>query len=133
MKEFAIRLEKGADLKASIESICLENKIDTAIVLSGVGCLKKAHIRLAKALNEIEVDDGFEIVSLTGTVAKGQAHLHISLADDIGNVFGGHLLKGCIINTTCELVFGVLQEYTSERVLDNNTGYKEIIFNKKEG
>ena len=132
MREFAIRLQRGTDLKTSIEKICVENDFNSAIVLCAVGCLKKVHIRLAKALQEIEVEDGFEIVSLMGTISKGKAHLHISLADDIGNVFGGHLKEGSIIDTTCELVLGILEDYQSKRIFDDNTGYDEIVFRKKD-
>ena len=131
MKEFAIRLVRGADLKASIEKECIDNNINTAIVLSGVGCVSKAKFRLAKAINSLEVDEDFEIVSLNGTISNGQAHIHIALSDEIGNVIGGHLLEGCIINTTCELVLGVLEEYESIREFDDNTGYDEIVFRKK--
>ena len=132
MKEFAIRLLRGSDLKASIEKICLDENIDTAVVLSAVGCLYRVHIRLAKAIEEIEVEDGFEIVSLNGSISKGKAHLHISLADDIGNVFGGHLKDGCLVDTTVELVLGILEEYQSERSYDEKTGYDEIAFRKKD-
>ncbi|MBR0462022.1 MAG: DNA-binding protein [Erysipelotrichaceae bacterium] len=131
MKEFCHRLTRGADLKESIEGICRDNGFDTAVVLSAVGCLSKTHVRLAKAINEVEVEEDFEIVSLTGTVSKGEAHLHISLSDEIGNVFGGHLKEGCIVNTTCELVLGVLEEYGSKREFDRETGYDEIIFEKE--
>ena len=132
MKEFAIRLKKGADLKKEISRICLDNGFDTAIVLSAVGCVDRVKIRLAKAINYLEVDEDFEIVSLTGTVSKGKCHFHISLADEIGNVIGGHLSEGTIINTTCELVLGVLEECESKREFDDSTGYDEIVFRKKD-
>ena len=77
------------------------------------------------------MEEDFEIVSLTGTVSKGEAHLHISLADEIGNVFGGHLMEGCIVNTTCELVLGILEGYGSKREYDKATGYDEIVFKKR--
>lgn len=128
MKELCIRLKKGSDIKTSIEKICKENDIDTAIVLSSVGSIYKAKIRLAKAINILEVEENFEIVSLTGTISNGEAHLHISLADELGNVIGGHLKDGCIVDTTLELVLGVLEDYHSKRVFDENTGYKEIEF-----
>ena len=131
MKELAVRLKKGEDLKLSIEALCKENKADTAVVLSGVGCLYKARIRMAKAESFFEADDDFEIVSLTGTVSKGKAHIHFSLSDSKGRVVGGHLSEGCLINTTCELVLGVLEEYKSQRVFDEKTGYDEIIFEKE--
>ncbi len=132
MKELAVRLKKGDDLGSSIESLCKENDIDTAAVLSGVGCLYKVKIRLAKAEAFLEKEDDYEIVSLTGTVSKGKAHIHIALSDQHGNLIGGHLSQGCLVNTTCELVLGVLEEYISERVYDEQTGYDEIVF-KKEG
>ena len=132
MKEYAIRLTKGADLKKEISKICLENGFDTVIVLSAVGSINKVKIRLAKAINHLEVEEDFEIVSLIGTVSKGKSHLHISLADEIGNVIGGHLSEGTIINTTCELVLGILEEYESKREFDNSTGYDEIVFGKKD-
>lgn len=131
MREFAIRLKKGTDLKEEIAKICLENNINTAIVLSAVGCVDKAKIRLAKAINYLEVEEDFEIVSLNGTISNGIPHLHISLADEIGNVIGGHLCNGTIVNTTVELVLGVLEEYESRRIYDDSTGYDEITFRKK--
>ena len=132
MKEFAIRLKNGDDLKKKLEEICLENHFNTAIVLSAVGSLKKAHIRLAGAKSEIESEEDFEIVSLNGTISNGKAHLHISLSDEISNCIGGHLKEGSLINTTCEIVLGILEEYTSQRSYDETTGYEEIYF-KKEG
>ena len=121
MREFALRLTKGDDLRASIEKACLENNFNTAIILSGVGCLYEVRIRLAKALEYMENKEDYEIVSLTGTVSKGKAHIHISLSDDTGKTIGGHLEKGCLVNTTCELVLGVLEEYVSDRSFDRDT------------
>lgn len=128
MKEIAFRLHKGDDLKGSIEEKCTQLKIDTAIVLSAVGCVYEVQIRLADASRHLHLHRDHEIVSLTGTISKGKAHLHISLSDDEGHCIGGHLEKGCLINTTCEVVLASLEDYVSERVFDEDTGYKEIVF-----
>lgn len=133
MKELALRLRKGQDLRASIEKICIDNNINTAVILSGVGSVYEAYIRLANASDYLSKKQELEIVSLTGTISKGNAHLHISLSDETGNVCGGHLEKGCLVYTTCELVLGVLEEYESDRLFDEDTGYDEIVFNRKEG
>lgn len=130
MRELAFRLKKGDDLKVCIEDMC--KGINTAVVLSGVGCVYHAHIRLAKAVDYFDADQDYEIVSLTGTISNGSAHIHISLSDDKGNVIGGHLEKGCLINTTCEIVLGILEEYSSKREFDPNTGYDEIEFTKEQ-
>ena len=128
MKEIPFRLRKGDDLRRCIEEKCLQHKIDTAIVLSAVGCVYELEIRLADAAKHLHLVRDHEIVSLTGTVSKGKTHLHISLSDDEGHCLGGHLAYGCLINTTCEIVLGVLESYVSERVFDKDTGYDEICF-----
>ena len=130
MKEMAVRLKRGEDLKERMEDICLTNGIDTAVVLTGVGCVYQAKIRLAGGESFYENKENYEIVSLTGTISKGHAHVHISLADISGKAIGGHLCKGCMIDTTCELVLGILEEYESKRVYDPDTGYDEIEFEK---
>lgn len=129
MKELAFRLTRGQDLKKGILEHC-EN-INTAVLLSAVGSLSHLKIRLAKATQYLEKDDDYEIISMTGTLSNGKAHLHIGVSDDKGNCLGGHLMEGSIVNTTCEVVLGVLEEYESERVFDENTGYDEISFVKK--
>ncbi|MBQ2658146.1 MAG: DNA-binding protein [Erysipelotrichaceae bacterium] len=134
MRELAFRLRRGSDLRQSIEEKCKELSANTAVVLSGVGSLYQARIRLAKATEYLEREEDFEIVSLTGTVSRGKAHIHISLADEKGNCLGGHLEKGCLVNTTCELVLGILEEYETKREFDSESGYDEIVFTRiKEG
>ncbi len=134
MRELAFRLRRGSDLRQSIEEKCKELNVNTAVVLSGVGSLYQARIRLAKATEYLEREEDFEIVSLTGTVSRGKAHIHISLADEKGNCLGGHLERGCLINTTCELVLGILEEYETKREFDPESGYDEIVFTRiKEG
>ena len=128
MRELAFRLRRGDDLRQNIEEKCKEAGINTAVVLSGVGCVYHAKIRLADASKYLEKAEDFEIVSLTGTVSRGKAHIHISLADEKGNCIGGHLEKGCLINTTCELVLGILEEYETKREFDPESGYDEIVF-----
>ena len=131
MRELSCRLKRGSDLKETIEKICIDNNVDTAVILSGVGCLYQVRIRLAKAEGFLEDGNDYEIVSLNGTVSKGQAHIHIALSDETGKTVGGHLSEGCLVNTTCELVMGVLEEYSSERQYDQETCYDEIFFVRK--
>lgn len=131
MKEFAIRLKENEDLKETIEKLCIENNFDTAVVLASIGSIKRLNIRLAKAKSTLDVAEDYEILSLNGTVSKGKSHLHICVSDDKGSCLGGHLLPGTIVNTTCELVLGILEEYESNRSFDENTSFGEIHFIKK--
>lgn len=128
MKHEAIRLTRGSDLKEEIKKL----NIKAGYVASAVGCVTKARIRLADGKTVASWEEPFEIVSLMGTLSEDGPHLHISLADTKGKVIGGHLMDGCIINTTCELVIADLSdEYAFTREFDAETGYDELEINKK--
>ena len=131
MKTYAVRLRRGADLSESIKEFCIENKIKAGVLLSGVGCVTKARVRDASGVNIVEIDKHMEIVSLMGTVSEKRCHLHVSFAKEDLSVIGGHLVSGCKINTTCELVIGEMEEFVYDVEFDEETGYKELIINKR--
>ena len=127
MKTYAVRLRRGADLLQSVECFCTERQIRAGVLLSGVGCVTKARLRDAGGVNIVAVDEPMEIVSLMGTVSEKRCHLHVSFAKKDLSVIGGHLVTGCIINTTCELVIGVLEDCAYDVEFDEETGYDELI------
>ena len=127
MKTYAIRLKRGADLLQSIEEFCIKNEIKAGVVLSGVGWVTKARVRDASGVTIVEIDEHMEIVSLMGTVSEKRCHLHISFSKEDLSVIGGHLVAGCIINTTCELVIGELADYVYDVEFDEETGYNELV------
>ena len=128
MKTHSVRLRRGSDLLRSIESLAQEKKIKAGVVLSGVGCVTKARIRDASGVTIRDINVPCEIVSLDGTVSEKRCHLHLSLAREDLSVIGGHLVEGCIINTTCELVIGELSDVAIDVAFDPETGYDELIF-----
>ena len=127
MKTYAVRLRRGMDLAQSIEAFCVQNSIKAGVLLSGVGCVTKARVRDASGVNIVDIDEHMEIVSLMGTVSEKRCHLHVSFAKEDLSVIGGHLVPGCIINTTCELVIGQLDGYEYDVEFDEETGYKELV------
>ena len=127
MKIYAVRLRRGADLFASIEQFCIEKNIKAGVLLSGVGCVTKAHVRDASGVTIVEIDEPMEIVSLMGTVSAKRCHLHISFSKEDLSVIGGHLVDGCIINTTGELVIGEMEGLEYDVEFDEETGYDELI------
>ena len=127
MKTYAVRLRRGADLLQSIEAFCAEHQIRAGVLLSGVGCVTKASIRDAGGVNIVSIDEAMEIVSLMGTVSEKRCHLHVSFAKEDLSVIGGHLVAGCMINTTCEIVIGELRDYVYDVEFDEETGYDELI------
>ena len=126
MREHVFRLTEGSFLKESLLAYMKENQLHSAVILCGVGCLKHLHIRLAEAKTFIDTDGHYEIVSLMGTLCNESCHIHISVSDIEGHTFGGHLENGNIVNTTCEVVLGELEEYHFSREYDETTGYKEL-------
>ena len=124
----SLRLHRGADLLASIKSLCVQKHIAAGVVLSAVGCISKGRIRDAGGITIREIEDRCEIVSLNGTVSEKRCHLHIALSKEDLTTIGGHLCPGCIINTTCELVIAEIPGTVIEKEFDEETGYDELIF-----
>lgn len=119
------RLKPHEDLKKGIINISKQKKIKSGIIICMVGSLNSATLRMADG-NYKTFKGPFEIVSAEGTISVDGVHVHISISDAEGHVFGGHLSDGCIINTTAEI--GILKsDKTLKRVFDPKTGYKELI------
>ncbi len=132
----AVRIQEGQDLKKFICEYVANKKLKSACVVSAVGSLSKAQIRMAGASPEKQdtrlYEGSFEIVSLIGTIdADGKSHLHISISDDEGSVVGGHLKDGCIIHTTVELVLIADQGLLFTRELDKTTGFDELVIKEQ--
>ena len=121
-------------MKKELESFCQLKNIQAGIIITAVGSLQKAKIRLASSVqtntNEVAelTEERFEIVSMTGTLsAKNGMHVHVAVADANGEVCGGHMLEGCEVFTTCEIVLGECKRFAFERHADVNTGHKELV------
>ena len=128
MKTICKRLHRGDDLLKSIQALAKDQHIGAGVVLSAVGCISKGMVRDASGVTLRQIDAPCEIVSLNGTVSAIRCHLHIALSREDLSTVGGHLVEGCIINTTCELVIGVLDGWESATEFDAETGYDELIF-----
>lgn len=128
MKTVCRRLHRGDDLLLSIRTLCEREKIDAAVVLSAVGCVSRAVLRDAGGVNLRSVDEPCEIVSLNGTASRTRCHLHLALSREDLSAIGGHMMPGCIVNTTCELVLGMLEHMRFDVEQDAQTGYDELIF-----
>lgn len=128
MKIYCSRLTKGMDLKLELERITKNANIGAGILLSSVGCVDSFNIRLADGKTSLSKKQAMEILSLNGTLSPNGVHIHITLSGSDSIAIGGHLQEGTIINTTCELVIGLLEEYTFSRKYDSHTGYNELSF-----
>jgi predicted DNA-binding protein with PD1-like motif len=133
MKTHTFRLRPGEDLFNSIQKFVDDKNIEAGCVLSCVGSLTHATLRLANRDDFNEYDGFFEIVSMTGTVAVSGSHLHISISDGDGVTLGGHLVPGCIIYTTAEIVIAAFEDVIySRELLQNDSGYEELVVRPKD-
>ena len=128
MKTICKRLHRGDDLLKSIQALAREHHIAAGVVLSAVGCISHGIVRDASGVTLRRIGEPCEIVSLNGTVSQARCHLHIALSKEDLSTDGGHLVEGCIINTTCELVVGILDGWCIDTEFDTQTGYDELIF-----
>jgi predicted DNA-binding protein with PD1-like motif len=133
MQVHALRLKPGQDLKIELQKFVTENKIGASSIITCVGSLQKATLRLANQPDYTTYEQKMEIVSLVGTLAEEGSHVHISVSDSTGTTIGGHLVEGCIIYTTAEIVIGVLPNYRFAREQDEASGYKELKIYPKKG
>ena len=127
MKTFVFRLHPGQLLREEIDAFVSKKQIKAGVILTCVGNLSKAVLRMADAAVTKTYEGTYEIVSMVGTLEEGNSHIHISISDKDGCVFGGHLKKGSVVGITAEIVIGELENTTFERVFDKETGYKELI------
>ena len=125
------RLHRGEDLLVAIRDLAVSENIEAAVVLSAVGCVSKLRVRDASGVTIQELNEDCEILSLNGTVSKNRIHLHIAFSKEDLSAIGGHLVEGCIINTTCELVLAELPGVSFGVEQDTTTGYDEIVFHTK--
>ncbi len=131
MQTYTFRLKAGQDLFDEIEAFVGERHIEAGCVLSSVGSLTHATLRLANRDYYNEYEGHFEIVSMTGTVSIHGSHLHVSISDGDGATVGGHLVSGCKIYTTAEMVLAVFEDVVYKREFAADSGYEELVVYKR--
>jgi uncharacterized protein len=132
MKPFPIRLTPGQDLRAALEAAVLAQNCRAAFVLSGIGSLSTAGIRLAGAPQPTRLTESMEILTLSGTVAVDDggntaSHMHMAISTATGQVLGGHVAPGCTVLTTAEVLLALLPGWQFSREPDAATGYDELV------
>jgi len=128
---YALRLKPGQEIRECLLNYVKDNNLEAPFVLSCVGSVTQATLRLADASRDtpheiIEVTGRHEIVSFVGTLA-GEGHLHASLSDKDGHVMGGHVIGNMKVFTTAEVVIGNCDMLSFTRETDDETGFDELV------
>lgn len=122
----AIRLKPGQDLKKEIDALVKEKNIKAGWINTCVGSLTHYTIRFANQPEGSKGEGHYEIVSLVGTVSVNGSHVHISISDSTGKTIGGHLLEGCTVYTTAEIIITETDKYSFTREKDGSTPWEEL-------
>ncbi|SCM75987.1 conserved hypothetical protein [uncultured Pleomorphomonas sp.] len=124
---YAVRFKPGEDLLAGLRAFVAERDLQAVSIVTAVGSLTKAPLRLANT-GVWETRQGhFEIVSLVGTIDAAGEHIHISLSDRHGVTVGAHFGPGSAVYTTAEVVLVELEDYRFSRESCALSGYDELI------
>jgi len=120
------RLYEDEDLLEAIASASKHAKISAGF-FTLIGTLKKAKIGFYRDGNyePIEITEPLEIVSCIGNISLKEkvpiVHAHMAVSDEKGQTFGGHVLLGCLISVTAELMLVEAVGMKLERKFDEKT------------
>jgi predicted DNA-binding protein with PD1-like motif len=129
------RFFEGEDLLETVTRVADKTNVSSGFFFL-IGTLKFAKMGFFREgkYETIEMDQPLEIVSCTGNVSIRQkkvfAHAHIAVSDDKGRVFGGHVMPGCLIGGTGELVLVSALGIKLFRKLDKKTNLALLSFSK---
>lgn len=126
MQTLPVRLVPGDDLRNTLEAIARNQPINAAFVLQGIGSLSAANLRYAGIDQPALLERDLEILTLAGSLGPDGAHLHMSVSDSTGRVYGGHVSPGCIVRTTAEILLASLDGFRFSREFDSATGFPEL-------
>jgi predicted DNA-binding protein with PD1-like motif len=141
------KLKMDIDLLEGIKELAKKEQVQTGVILSAVGALKKAIFRNLKKLPPdlkvqqhhrlyLELEQPMEIVSLTGWMATKEdgeieVHAHLSASTIVqGQVttLGGHLTSGVITSVKVVVVIGVVEESNISAGLDPRINQIDVRF-----
>ena len=122
------RLSCGSDLLEEITDRCRELGVRFGQI-EAIGAVQKARLayydQAKKKYCHFEINEPMEISSLIGNISSknGQpmVHAHVTLADEKGRAYGGHLAPGTII-FAAEIVIQAFKEEPLKRGKDEETG-----------
>jgi predicted DNA-binding protein with PD1-like motif len=141
------KLRIGIDLLEGIQELARKEEIQTGVILSAVGALKKATFRNLKILpldlkveNQhrlyLELEQPMEMVSLTGWIATREdgdteVHAHFSASTVIEDkivTLGGHLIPGTLTSVKVVIVIGIIEETNIKAGLDPRINQVDVKF-----
>lgn len=133
----AFRLPPGTDVFQGIVEICKQYNIKNGVILSALGSWKKASF-----CNPVTLPNGkpgygsttvlsgngfYELLNFSGMISHDESgnilpHVHLTVSDELGNAHGGHLVEGCEVLLTTDIVIGICADIIMGRRFDEDLG-----------
>ena len=123
-----VRMDRGEEIAEQLKALCEKEQIRLAQV-QAIGATDDLTLGIfnvyTKEYKTLRFNDkSYEILSLNGTVNTKDggyySHLHIMIADEAGNAFGGHFVSAKL-SVTCEMVIRAI-DGTVERRMNDEIG-----------
>lgn len=129
VKTIIARLDPGEDVLETLENLVMENNIRAGYLML-IGAISGATLGYfdihKKEYKSFTIAEDLEVTSCSGNVAFTEdgtpvVHAHMVVADENGKSYSGHLMKGCKVSVTIEVVLTVLDGELS-RAVDSRFG-----------
>lgn len=120
----AVRLSPGEDLLEGLSEACKKHDLNNGLILTGIGSLRSARFFNPVPLPDRKTGYGYgdpivlagpiELLSATGMICRGGKgetlfHVHVSLSDQNGGGWGGHLIEGNKVLITADFVLAEVE------------------------
>jgi predicted DNA-binding protein with PD1-like motif len=122
-----LRFKFDTDILAGLQKMVKEQKISNAIILSGMGSVRGYQVHQvsnrtlpSKNMFVKNPTEPADILGMSGFIANGVIHPHISLATP-EKAFGGHLEPGTTVFTFAVVTLGVLKDGADLSHLDDKS------------
>ena len=122
------KLSYGSDLLEELTNVSTEHDIKLGRILA-IGAVQKARISFYNQETRIyqfrTLDHPLEITNLIGNISLKDGnpfvHAHITLSDESGKSYGGHLASGTVV-FACEFFLEAFDGPSFNRYFDEETG-----------
>jgi len=131
----AIRMPPGTDVFAGIVDTCTKYNIKDGIIMCALGSWRKVVF-----CNPIDLPNGkvgyseprvltgnYELLNMSGMICHDTEgnifpHIHVTVSDEKGNTYGGHMQHGCEVLLTTDIVIGLFFDIDMGRRFDEELG-----------
>ncbi|MEZ5359476.1 MAG: PPC domain-containing DNA-binding protein [Candidatus Zixiibacteriota bacterium] len=125
---YLVRLDRNEEVISTLTSFIIESDISSGII-QGIGAIHNIEIGYFDVPQKQYIrhvfDNTYEVISLNGNISrldnKPFVHLHVAIADEHHQLFGGHLFKASVA-VTLELYIKTF-DCTIERKPDKDFGF----------